>query len=201
MKRLIACCMLLSPCFTAWADAPAHDLQVEVHRDGDRYNFSASFVTSLSPCAAYEFLTDYDAAKKMPGVIDSSYFREDSNHVHVERTASERILFFRVHMHSTMEYTERPYQGVSFVQLKGDSKEYRGDWEIRATPGGSKLSFAGEWEPDTVIPLFIIDHFAKNQLADRFETMARQAETSRTELSAPCSPAQLTASANLMQSR
>ena len=160
----------------AWSDARHHGLQVDVKRDGQMYSFNASFNTSLSTCAAYHYLTDYDAAKNMPGVIESSAHRQSANKVRVERTAEEHVLFFHVRLHSVMEYTEQPFDGIAFTQLTGDSKIFRGSWHIEPNLQGSTLRFKGLWEPDTMIPLFVIDHFARNGLVDRFNAIAELAE-------------------------
>ena len=171
---------------SAWADALYPGLQVDVRRDGSLYAFTASFDTPLTKCAAYRYLTDYEAAKNLPGVIESLAYRQSSNKVKVERIADEQILFFYVRLHSVMEYTEKPFEGVEFTQLSGDSKIFSGVWSIEPNPQGSVLKFSGVWEPDTLIPLFIIDHFAKNGLIDRFSAIARLAERRREMLFSGC---------------
>lgn len=176
MNKLIP---LLLPFLTgtvAWADTHDHGLQVDVARVGSLYTFEASFDTLLTKCAAYRYLTDYQAEKHMPGVIESYAERQSANRVKVERTVDEHILFFDFRLHSVMEYTEKPFDGISFTQLNGDSKSFQGSWDIEPNRQGSTLRFRGLWEPDTVIPFFIIDHFAKNGLVDKFNTIARLAD-------------------------
>ncbi len=170
----------------AWPDAHYPDLQVAVNRDGNLYTLIASFETPLSKCAAYHYLTDYDAAKDLPGVIASSAYRQSANHVKVNRTDDEHVLFFHVRLHSVMEFTEEPFDGISFTQLTGDSKMFQGSWDIEANQNGSTLRFKGLWEPDTLIPLFIIDHFARNGLVDRFSTIAQLAEKRKDILATNC---------------
>ena len=175
MKRILFGWLLMTSA-TAWPDTQYPGLQVDVRRVGDFYTFIASFDTPLTKCAAYNYLTDYEAAKSLPGVVESVAYRETANRVRVERTADEYVLFLHVRLHSVMEYMEDPYEGISFVQLSGDSKEFQGSWSIRPNPHGSTLRFQGLWEPDTLVPLFIIDHFAKNGLVDRFSAIAQMAE-------------------------
>lgn len=160
----------------AWSDARYPGLQVAVKRNGDLYTLDASFDTPLTACAAYRYLTDYEAAKNLPGVLESTAYRESANTVKVDRTADEHVLFFNVRLHSVMEYTEKPFASISFTQLKGDSKIFRGSWDIEAKQQGSTLRFKGLWEPDTLIPLFVIDHFARNGLIDKFDVIAQLAE-------------------------
>jgi len=159
-----------------WSDARYQSLLVDVRRDGDHYILTASFDTPLTKCAAYQFLTDYPAAINLPGVIESRAHRQSANTVVVDRTADERVLFFNVRLRATVKYIERPLDGVAFTQLSGDSKKFEGTWDIEAKQHGSTLRFQGLWEPDTMIPLFVIDHFAKSGLAEKFDAIARLAE-------------------------
>jgi hypothetical protein len=85
-----------------------------------------------------------------------------------------------------MEYTEKPFDSISFTQLTGDSKTFQGNWDIEPNQQGSTLRFKGLWEPDTMIPLFIIDHFAKNGLVDKFNAIAELAEKRKDKEPASC---------------
>jgi hypothetical protein len=191
MLKLILFGLLLTTSTMAWPDTHYPGLQVEVERSGSLYIFSASFDTPLTQCAAYHYLTDYEAAKNLPGVIESLAYRQSANKVRVERTADEHVLFFHVRLHSVMEYTEEPFESIAFTQLTGDSKAFQGNWNIEPNPQGSTLRFRGIWEPDTLIPLFIIDHFAKNGLIDRFSAMAQLAEKRKNLLSTSCGDPQV----------
>jgi Polyketide cyclase / dehydrase and lipid transport len=186
MMKLILSGWMLMTSTMAWSDTQYPGLQVEVKRVGSLYTFIASFDTSLTKCAAYRYLTDYEAAKNLPGVVESLASRESENKVRVERTADEHVLFFHVRLHSVMEYTENPYESIAFAQLSGDSKAFQGNWSIEPNQQGSTLRFQGLWEPDTLIPLFIIDHFAKNGLLDRFSAIAQLAEKRKDMLSNQC---------------
>ncbi len=190
MKRFLFGYLLMTSTI-AWSDTQYPGLQVEVTRVGSLYNFVASFDTPLTQCAAYHYLTDYEAAKNLPGVVESVASRESANKVKVERIADERVLFFHVRLHSIMEYTEKPYEGVDFIQLSGDSKTFQGSWSIEPNGPGSTLRFRGSWRPDTLIPLFIIDHFARNGLVDRFGAIAELAVKRKDVLSNQCGNQQL----------
>jgi hypothetical protein len=191
MTKLITFGLLLMTSTMAWSETPYSGLQVDVTRDGSQYTFTASFDTPLTKCAAYHYLTDYEAAKQLPGVIESLAYREAPNKVKVERTADEQVLFFHVRLHSIMEYTEKPFDRIEFTQLTGDSKTFQGSWLIEPSLQGSTLRFQGLWEPDTLIPLFVIDHFARNGLIDRFSAIARLAEKRKDMLSDSCNDSQV----------
>jgi hypothetical protein len=191
MTKLIIFGLLLMASTLVWSDTPYSGLQVDVTREGSQYSFSASFDTPLTTCAAYHYLTDYEAAKLLPGVVESTALRESVNKVKVDRIADERVLFFHVRLHSVMEYTEKPFDRIEFTQLTGDSKTFQGNWLIEPNRQGSTLKFQGLWEPDTLIPLFVIDHFARNGLIDRFSAIARLAEKRKDLLSSSCGDPQV----------
>jgi len=186
MTKLILFLLLFMTDNMAWSDSHYHGLQVDVKRDGHLYTLNASFDTPLTKCAAYHYLTDYEAAKNLPGVVESLSYRQSANKVKVDRTADEQVLFLKVRLHSVMEYTENPFNRISFTQLAGDSKSFNGTWDIEQNPQGSTLKFKGLWEPDSLIPLFIIDHFAKNGLIDKFNAIAELAEKHKDMQSSNC---------------
>ena len=190
MMKRIAFGLLMLTSGLAWADPHYPGLQVAVQRDGGVYSFTAKFDSPLSKCAAYRYLTDNEAAKELPGMVESLALRESASKVKVERTVDEHVLFVTVRLRSVMEYTERPYDGLALIQLTGDSKSFRGNWHIEANPTGSTLSFQGTWQPDSMIPLFIIDHFAQNGLLDRFSDIARMGEQRKDKFAASCANTQ-----------
>ena len=186
MTRLILFLMICMASDAAWPYDPQHGLHVDVTRKGGSYTLVASIDTSLTKCAAYHYLTDYEGAKDLPGVVKSDSYRESANRVKVDRIADEHILFFNVRLHSVVEYTEKPFERVAFTQLSGDSKVFQGSWDIVPNQQGSTLRFRGLWEPDSLVPFFIIDHFAKNGLMDKFNAIAQLAEKRKDMLSSSC---------------
>jgi hypothetical protein len=186
MIKLILFLLLFMTNNIAWSDAHYHGLQVDVKRDGPLYTLIASFDTPLTKCAAYHYLIDYEAAKNLPGVVESLAYRQSANKVKVKRTADEQVLFFHIRLHSVMEYKEKPFDSITFTQLTGDSKTFQGSWDIEPNQHGSTIRFKGLWEPDTLIPLPIIDHFAKNGLIDRFSAIAELAEKRKDMLPPSC---------------
>ena len=151
----------------------SNDVQVNVVRDGDQFKISASYHTPLNLCQAYNYLTDYEAAKNVPGVIESKFSRESLNKVIVERSAEETILLFRVRLHTSLEYTEYPPYKTEFVQLKGDSKVFKGQWLIQPVSDGSIFQYQGLLEPDSFLPMFVIEYFIQHNLKDRFSVLAK----------------------------
>jgi hypothetical protein len=187
VRRCLIALLALLHAATAHATAE-NGPQVAVAREGDLYQLSATLRTTLSECAAWHYLTDYDAAVQLPGVISSTSHRESDNRVTVKRVADERILFLHINLRSVMEFTEFPNTKLTFTQIEGDSKSFHGEWRIESGSEGSTLHFSGSWEPDTLLPLFIIDHFAEHELERRFAEIARLAEELKPRHSAECPP-------------
>src|ERR1035437_4192835 len=99
MTKQILFGLLLMTSTAAWSDTPYSGLQVDATREGSLYSFTASFDTPLTKCAAYNYLTDYEAAKSLPGVIESLAYRESANKVKVDAAADEQVLFFHDRLH------------------------------------------------------------------------------------------------------
>ena len=174
MRKIIAAISLLLS-QTIWADGDfdRFNVQAKVTRQDDIFLFAASYQTPLTACQAYRYLTDYEAAKKVPGVTESKPTRISSNKVLVERSAEEKILFFTVKLHTLIEYTEHPIKGTEFTQIKGDSKRFSGKWFVEPNTLGSVIRYEGVLEPDSHLPMFVIKYFIENSLEDRFKIMAK----------------------------
>lgn len=186
MMKLILFLSLFATNNIAWPYALNPGLQVEIKREGELYFFTASFDTTLTKCAAYRYLTDYDEAKNFPGVLDLTTSRLSAQKVRVDRTVVEHVLFFDVRLHSIMEYTEIPFDRIEFTQLTGDLKLFQGSWDIVPNQQGSTLRVKGFLEPDTLIPLFIIDYFIKNGLVDKLNAIVQRAEQRKDKTADSC---------------
>jgi len=86
--------LLISQIAYADGDFDRFNVQAKVIRQDDTFLFAASYQSPLTACQAYRYLTDYEAAKKVPGVTESRSTRISTNKVLVERSAEEKVLFF-----------------------------------------------------------------------------------------------------------
>jgi hypothetical protein len=86
------------------------------------------------------------------------------------------VLFFSVRIDSVLEYTEKPFEGISFKQRTGNANVFKGKWSIEPSRQGSTLKYKGVWEPDTLVPLIVLDQFAEQILTEKFTAIAEQAE-------------------------
>ena len=162
-------------CWGALAHAKPneYELSVNISQQGEVFKTEASFRLPLNACQAYRFITDYDAAKSIPGVVSSNATRIDPSRVRVERLMRERILFFPIDMRMVLEFTERPGQGTDFVQISGQAKSYQGSWRIEPQSSGTVFRYRTESQPDSSIPDVVVAYFIKNSLVKSFEAFAR----------------------------
>lgn len=157
----------------SYAAPQDYQLKVEVNRKGAIFQTQASFYLPLTLCQSYRYLTDYEAATHIPGVIASTTVRLDVNKARVERDLQERLLFFPIKMRMVLEFTELPQQGTDFVQISGEAKSYKGSWRLEPESRGTWFKYQAESEPDTLLPKTVVEYFIKNRLASSFEAIAK----------------------------
>jgi len=172
-------------CF-AIAELAPYDLQVFVEKSGVGFKVQASYVTPVSQCEAYTFLTDYEDVKTIPGIVESKVRRRNGHKVTVERLIEERVLLVPIQMRSEVEFTELPNQGLNFIQIKGDNKAYSGTWRLQTNENGVLVRYASIIEPDSMIPNGIIEYFMRYSIRKGFEMMAEGMERSRDTLRLAC---------------
>lgn len=180
---------LVSVC-VAWTvqatDADDYQVQIKIDRHDRQFHTEASFRLPLQACEAYRYLTDYDAAKRVTGVLDSKATRLGSHKVRVERWAQEKVLFFTIKLHSVIEYTELPYKGTEFTQVEGDAKQYTGQWRLESDAEGTLYRFQSVAEPDSAWPMPVLQYFIQNKMRDRFGEMARNGALRKGQPVPPC---------------
>lgn len=182
MKRKL-CLGLLSMLCTCLTGAAPEDYQikVDVNRRGTIFQTQASFYLPLTLCQSYRYLTDYEAATHIPGVIASNTVRLGVNKARVERILQERILFFPIKMQIVLEFTELHHQGTDFVQISGEAKSYKGAWRLEPDANGTRFKYLAESEPDSLFPKTVIEYFIKNRLASSFEAIAKTGAERRSQ--------------------
>lgn len=163
----LGCCNLVK------AAPEDYQIKVDVVQQGAVFQTQASFYLPLNLCQSYRYLTDYDAATQIPGVVSSTTTLLDARKVRVERLLQERILFFPIKMRMVLEVTELPQQGTDFVQISGEAKFYRGSWRLESDAKGTWFKYRTESEPDSFFPKAVIEYFIKNRLNSSFESMAK----------------------------
>jgi hypothetical protein len=167
-------CIGMMACLSAVAgEADDYRIKLEVSQQGNAFHTQASLYLPLNLCQSYQYLTDYDAATNIPGVVSSATMRLSANKARVERVLQERILFFPIKMHMVLEFTELPNQGTDFVQLSGETKSYKGTWRLEPEGAGTVFKYRAESEPDSFLPKAVVEYFIKNRLNGSFEALAK----------------------------
>jgi len=85
-------------------------------------HINTNYTVPIQPCNAYAFLIDYEASQNIAGVVDVKILSRSANKVSISRVLEEEILFFHVELKTVVEYTEVPYNLLSFEQVGGDAK-------------------------------------------------------------------------------
>ena len=165
----------------------SYDLKVDVKRAGDAFLIHVSYNVPISGCQAIAFLTNYEDAKNIPGIVESKVIGRDGNKVRVERHVQERIVLIPIMMKSIVEYTEISQSQLNFEQLVGDTRSYKGSWQIMPEGDGTKLRYESRVELLPFIPRIVIEYFIKNSIYERFEVMAKRAAAMKKISVASCS--------------
>jgi len=165
-------CGLLAAHMALAQDDP-FKLQVEVRQSGDTFNTQASFKLPLTPCQAWNYIVDYDAAVQIPGVVSSKTTRMGPAKTRVERSLRETFLFFPIRMHTVIEFTETAGKGTDFVQIEGEAKSHRGSWRLEPSTDGTVFRYQATSEPDSSIPMPVIRYFLDKRLRSSFAAMAQ----------------------------
>lgn len=187
MKRLLYF-FLIASCSIALAQesSNAYDLKVAVTRIGDRFQVSVSYEVPITLCEAFAFVTDYEGAKNLPGVVDSKVLSRSGNKVKVARLLEERILFIPFEIRSELEYIESPNKILLFEQLSGDTKYYKGSWRLFYEKDFTTFKYDAQIEPNSLVPSVVIEYFIKNILRRQFESMAEVASLKKSALPKTC---------------
>lgn len=183
MKQWWLAWMMMCVCVASSSAAEDYKIKVEVTQQGDVFHTDASFYLPLSVCQAYRYITDYDAATYIPGVVASTTTRMDARKARVERVLQERILFFPIKMRMVLEFTELPNLGTDFAQISGEAKSYKGTWRLEPEGSGTLFRYRTESEPDSVFPKAVVEYFIKNRLNSSFEAIAK---TGAERVKQPC---------------
>ena len=151
------------------------DVQVNVTPIEGRFQIQASYAVPINTCDAFSFITAYEGAKNIPGILESKVISRSGNKVLVYRLIEENVLFFPIEMKSTVEYTETPNRLLTFEQISGDTKFYKGSWRLTPDKGNTSFKYEALVELNSLIPSAVIEYFMRNSIRGRFELMAQRA--------------------------
>jgi len=170
----------------AQENANPFDVQVSVSSADGRFRIQAGYSLPINICKAYAFITDYEGSKNIPGIIEAKVVSRMGNRVRVYRVIEEQILFFPIEMKSTIEYTEQVNKSLSFEQISGDTKSYKGSWKLLEDKDKVSFKYDAQVEPNSMIPSTVIEYFIKNSVRGRFEVMAQRASQYKSSETVSC---------------
>ena len=183
---LLLALVILLPAGYAQENVNPYDVQVGTRVIDGRIQIDASYTVPINICSAFTFITAYEGAKNIPGILESKVISRVSNKVRVYRVIEEQILFFPIELKSTIEYTEVPNRLVTFEQISGDTKLYRGSWRLTPDKDSTIFKYEALVEPHSLIPSSVTEYFMKNSLKERFELMAQKARETRASSPIAC---------------
>jgi len=187
MKRLllVICLFIVFPTQSVETD-PSNQLEVNITRVGPVFQIKMSYQIELSLCNAFAFITDYENMKKIAGIKEIKVKSRKGNKVRVERVMEERVLGFPIALYSEEEFTEVSSQRLSFEQIQGDAKYYKGTWNLTPIRNMTKFDYESQFELDSFIPNAVINYFIKNSIQSRFEQMVQLAKYVETHPYSAC---------------
>ena len=151
------------------------DVQVSVTSSDGHFQVNASYVVPIDICSAFAFITDYESIKNIPGTVEAKIISRKENKVLVQKVVEEEILYFPIEMKSVVEYTETPNRMLSFEQISGDARSYKGRWTLSSDNGKTTVNYESIVEPDTSIPSIFVESFMKESIQANFEYIAKHA--------------------------
>lgn len=170
LKLCIAWIMWMGMGGVSLAANPVHgDLQINIREENSAFLVHAELPTRLEACQVWDFISDHEAAMLVPGMLESSGKRLDSNHVVVTRRERESLGPFTTTVRSVLNYVEYPPYKMTFEQVEGDLKVYKGTWLITQTAQGSTLNLDATFVPAAYIPNFIFRKLLGPTLKKRLE--------------------------------
>ncbi len=172
--------------------AEAAPLQLDVQRDGDRFEIRATVRFAAPPKLVWDTLTDYERLREfMPGVSSSRVLERDGNRLTVEHRGEFGLLFFTRPVRVRLAVEHRPYTTIVARALPrladGEAstlREFVGRYALAVVRDGEvRLDYEARFEladplPPVIGPLFGTMAMRSAIRAD-FEALIREIERRR----------------------
>jgi ribosome-associated toxin RatA of RatAB toxin-antitoxin module len=132
------------------------------------------------PRVVWTALTDYDNQKFfVPKLTDSGLLSDNGEEQVIFQKGTTGVLLFRKSVSITMKVRGDYPKRLSFQQISGDFKIYRGEWllEDYQTGQGTLLTFRAEIKPDFYAPGFFVRNVQKRDLPEMLSAMKKRAES------------------------
>jgi hypothetical protein len=109
MKYLLFCVLSVLAFVCSAAEQNTKDVSVDIHKVGEAFEVKVAYLVPMNICNAFAFITDYEDAKNIKGIMESKIISRTENKVIVERKAKETVLLFPLEIHTTLEGFQNPH--------------------------------------------------------------------------------------------
>ena len=176
-RLLLATAFALAAAWGASCPAEVQDVQIRTARDGDFVTVSASAVMKVDPHIAWAVLSDYDhLAGFIPDMKTSRVVSRQGNLVRVEQTGDVGFFFYKEPVSMLLEVREEPPSRIFARGIEGNIKGLETRYELQPSDSGTKLVYAGRFEPDFTIPPLIGMPLVNRLIERRFRAMVNEIE-------------------------
>ena len=177
LRSLLAVTVALAAAWSACCPAEVQDVQIRTARDGDFVTVSASALMKVDPNVAWAVLSDYDhLAMFIPDMKSSRVVSREGNLVRVEQKGDVGFFFYREPVSMLLEVREEPRTRISARGIGGNIKGLETHYELHSSEAGTKLVYAGRFEPDFTIPPLIGMPLVNRLIERRFRAMVNEIE-------------------------
>jgi hypothetical protein len=169
--------------------AAAVPLQLDVRRDGDRFEIHAAVHVAAPPKLVWETLTDYEHLREfIPGVSSSRVLERDGNRLTVEHHGTFDLLFFARPVRLRLAVEHRPFTTIiarSLPQLADGGpptlRDFAGRYELSVVRDGAvRLVYDAHFELAEPLPPLIGTLFGtmaiRSAIRADFEALIREIE-------------------------
>lgn len=174
-RYLLATALALAAAWSASCAAEVQDVQIRTARDGDFVTVSAYAVMKVDPNVAWAVLSDYDhLARFIPDMKSSRVVSREGNVVKVEQKGDVGFFFYKEPVSMLLEVREEPPSKIFARGIEGNIKRLETRYELHHSDAGTKLVYAGRFEPDFSIPPLIGMPLVNRLIERRFRAMVNE---------------------------
>jgi carbon monoxide dehydrogenase subunit G len=173
--RSLLAALALATAGSASCPAEVQDVQIRTARDGDFITVSAYAVMKVDPHVAWAVLSDYDhLARFIPDMKSSRVVSREGNVVKVEQKGDVGFFFYKEPVTMLLEVREEPPTKIFARGIEGNIKRLETRYELHHSDAGTKLVYAGRFEPDFAIPPLIGMPLVNRLIERRFRAMVNE---------------------------
>lgn len=148
---------------------------LEVERNGDVIDVTASVSVPVDMHTAWQVLTDYDhLADFVPKMRSSRVLSAPGLPLMVEQKGETGFLVFFFPIEVVLRIEEQPPELIRFESVAGNIKKMQGLWRVVAEEGGVRLSYRAQLTPGFWVPPVIGPGIIKRDVRAQFEGVARE---------------------------